>query len=427
MMTMLFCSIFTGSTELSDFLGVAALVVAAFAAAYLLLFKRDRQPLVVLTLNCCFDAVHSTSAKWEQHLPQSARLDTIFRWLRRPVGRRSTDDQPAEVANPDVVCLQEIHASSLPRVRRFAEENNLQMLCTLYNDHPRRMTYLVTLVAGSHKVLGSSSHRVPGGFNKSLSVDLQVGRTTVAVTNVHLPLGATDPKERLAATDFAAYVAARWGSPHCFFCYSKNSARACFFWVWLLLQSCFLRSVMIGDWNTLPEAGRGAREQIALAYRRGLADVSSFDPGAPFVLWPFGTALLLSFVLPATNPLSGVFFAVASVCLMCCFFLRVHRWKPLSVPTFYGFPNEVPRLQGLQEECQLDRAAVSAGVLVEAFDAITGMDLACTARECGFEEGGNVELDSRVPASDHLPVVVVLDVGTSWFGRWLGGWLAVPV
>lgn len=116
------------------------------------------------------------------------------------------------------------------------------------------------------------------------------------------------------------------------------------------------------------------------------------------------------------NPLGGIFFAAAGVWFCCFCFFGQARWTPVSVPTLWGFPNEPPHLHGLQKNSQLDRVVVNAGgPRVEAFDAIAGMNLVLSARDCGLR----IDSDSPVPASDHYPIIAVLDVGISLFGRLL--------
>jgi hypothetical protein len=201
--------------------------------------------------------------------------------------------------------------------------------------------------------------------------------------------------------------------------------------VFLFVRSYYLRSIMVGDWNTLPEEGRGARDQIRLAYQQGMVDISTYRPEGPFACCDFLSMLSLFTVFSVVTVGSD------TVVLMPCVFMVTlyvwfsppferDRWVPTSVPTFWGYPNEAKKsIHGLQRGCQLDRVAVnSGGILVKDFEAVGGMDIPkMTAREC-FAEGGNVDLEGCVPASDHLPVVAVLDVGTSRFGRilkWLSG------
>ena len=405
----------------------------------------------ILSWNICYDQSHSTKKEWSV-LEQKHRLPYILAQLRNLSGRRPFDpfNEKYRTENCDVICLQEVHEESLKDLEQFAVREHLQMFSALYNDRPARRCYLVTLVAGHHKIRSSSSLRVPEGFNKVLYVSLDVGGSEVCVTNVHLPLGFSDSFERMAASDFAAHVAVEGPlTVHRF--QSEVAGQKLGFWKYLRrlcglfwiskIRSCF----MVGDMNTLPSSlgmDHGAETQMKkVVFNRGMLDVSMFRPEnctlalrSWLQLIPatvFIHALLAPLVGQAhsTVLLASAFYMVLTCKLLaklCGVSVRVSRgqefpgWK---FSTFWGYPNEKDiSIHGAVAGAMLDRMCVNCGgPEVVDFTTIEGVDLPfpeVTARSCGFgPHSFHVDLDGPVPLSDHRPIAGTFLVKTGFFRR----------
>jgi hypothetical protein len=378
---------------------------------------------------------------------------------QRGDGGGSMDD----VANPDFLLFQEVHEDSLDLFHEFAEKLAYKCYSAMYND--RRRCYLVTL--SRHPLIGQPQFlRTPGGgFNYCLSTTFDLGGGShVHVINVHLPLDRDNGGERLAATDFVASVASGFFPTETLCSVQAKSSLLRLPFLRILMDAPFRRSVVAGDWNTLPETSRGAKEQIERMYEYGMVDVSEYDvfqffwfERAMFVslvvacvlpsflnrfLYPL-SSLLFSFpgvfpLLPRTLSLekeeggqdpggfttSGVFLFAMTVFSFLWLRDAAGRRRVWKTWTFFGYPNEIQRLQGPQENCQLDRCAVSPGVRCTSFKALrmyldekdfrsfssfsspaasfSSASSSCSFGDLGF--AGSGPSWKKVPVSDHFPV-----------------------
>ena len=157
-----------------------------------------------------------------------------------------------EVHAAEVILFQEVHEDWLPRTRAFAAELGHKHFQQLY--HTTRMTYLVTLVkAGlysSHAV-----HQAPGTYTTSLAVTVMKNQEFLTLFNVHLPLDLKVTGERLAST------------------------------VGFINVASTDKSVILGDWNTLP--GMGDTEQLELAGKCGRVVPWTFEGGPETTVWGY--------------------------------------------------------------------------------------------------------------------------------------------
>mmetsp|Transcript_4027 Transcript_4027/g.6196 ORF Transcript_4027/g.6196 Transcript_4027/m.6196 type:complete len:434 (+) Transcript_4027:227-1528(+) len=381
-----------------------------FGLVEFVVFRRPQVRFRIVSWNVMWDS----RLDLEHPLSQPSRLPGLLAHLRQLKCQKTH----ANFANPDAILLQEVHESSLPALRKFAHENGLNMVFALYNDLPHRRWYLVTF--SPHCLQNVRFCRVPEGFNYHLKTRICIGHSAVDVCNVHFPLDLANEGPRQKATQFACQEASGLTGD----CRHKP------FWLWWL--SFFQRLVVAGDWNTLPEAGRGAQEQLRTAEREGVVSVSTKDPaqffdGAVEVLLSLAVSFAVAFwgggvFVPGVETQLLVFLGVSVYLTLSG---PVHK-RPVFQPTFFGYPVEEARLQGLQLQSQLDHVGVSPGLRLESFQSlwfpVVGQDgLKSFHEQQGldpwFHDG--VSLTGGIPASDHLATGCTLDVGVSLAGRWV--------
>jgi len=138
--------------------------------------------------------------------------------------------------NVQVITLQEVHEEFLESVDRFAHSTRFKSTRRLY--HTIRNTYLVTLWRCELECISMGSYESLGHYSKMLVVNLVWNDRILSFCNVHLPLGASNPQERLIATRDFLRTAAMGGL-----------------------------FIFVGDWNTLPK--RGDVEQLDIADQVG--------------------------------------------------------------------------------------------------------------------------------------------------------------
>jgi len=175
--------------------------------------------LSLVTLNLAYDP----------RIPTDSPEHFDSRWPRIVERLRSTD--------ADVIALQECHSDWLPLLSQFAEAHGYDVKSVRYHDI--RSTHLVTMVRP--ELVAWHTTRYTASYTSTLTLVIMVGDRRVHVTNVHLPLDAACAGERVAVTTQVA---------------TEQIGRT---------------SVVLGDWNTLPELG--GDEQLTEFTRLGFSMV----------------------------------------------------------------------------------------------------------------------------------------------------------